>query len=68
MFWKAVAAKERVEKLKLQAALVTQQQAAADAALVAVLKDMDVDLTQPIEFDYDTERVINSATDGQPPA
>jgi len=64
MFWKAVAAKERLEKLKLQASLLQQQQGAAEAALVEVLKDMGLDLSKPIDFDYQQERVVN--VDGQP--
>ena len=63
-FWKAVAAKERVDRLKAQLVILQQQQQAADAALVAVLQQMDLDLSKPIDFDYEQERVVNA--DGRP--
>jgi hypothetical protein len=66
MFWKAVASKERLEKLKAQIAVMQQQQSAAEAALVAVLTEMGLDLSKPVDFDYQQERVVNSSGDGQP--
>ena len=58
MFWKAVASKERLEKLKAQIAVMQQQQGAAEAALVAVPTEMGLDLSKPVDFDYQQERVL----------
>jgi len=65
MFWKAVASKERLEKLKAQITLMQQQEKAAEGALIAVLQEMGVDLSQPIDFDYEQERVVTPSSDGR---
>lgn len=65
MFWKAVASKERLEKLKAQITLMQQQEKAAEGALIAVLQEMGVDLSKPIDFDYEQERVVTPSSDGR---
>jgi hypothetical protein len=66
MFWKAVAAHERLEKLRVHASLVQQQQEAAERALQEVLTSMGVDTSKAIWFDYAQERVVPEAEHGRP--
>lgn len=65
-FWKAVAAKERVERCKLEQQLATQRLQEASSVLAATLKDCGVDLAKPINFNYDTETVVNQDDHGRP--